>query len=359
MNPLLRAIQRFTGRGEAAITMPPMDGALRPNQILEEAHVARDAAAPDDLVMSGGEVLVSSGRDLVSVASGKVVRSFDHPITALAADAKGRIAVGLSGAGVAIHDGGETLRAIGGSQVKNVTALAFVGEDLVVCEGSAAHAPEAWKHDLMDLGFDGTGSGSVWRFGSDGAGRQLAGRMRYPNGVLEDGTGRLVVSEAWNHRLVRVEEGSKPQVLVGDLTGYPARMARAAEGGIWLALFAPRSQLIEFVLREPKYRKRMTAGMAPDYWIAPALTNGRSFLEPLQGGAVKQMGVLKPWAPTRSYGLVVLLDDAFEPVLSLHSRADGTRHGTTSVLEKDGVLYVASKGGNVVVSVPTGELSET
>ena len=30
-------IDRFVGRGEAAITVPPMDGALRPNQLLEEA----------------------------------------------------------------------------------------------------------------------------------------------------------------------------------------------------------------------------------------------------------------------------------------------------------------------------------
>ncbi len=181
--------------------------------------------------------------------------------------------------------------------------------------------------------------------------------MRYPNGVIGDGTGRLVVSKRGAIALWRSKKAEAPDAGRRP-DGYPARMALAAVR-LWLALFAPRSQLIEFVLREPKYRKRMVAGMSPDYWIAPALANGRSFLEPLQGGAVKQMGVLKPWAPTRSYGLVVLLDETFEPVLSLHSRADGTRHGTTSVREKDGVLYVASRGGNVVVSVPTGELSET
>jgi len=76
----------------------------------------------------------------------------------------------------------------------------------------------------------------------------------------------------------------------------------------------------------------------------------------LQGGGVKQMGVLKPWAPSRSYGLVVKLDAAFAPVKSLHSRADGSRHGTTSALEHEGTLFVASKGGDAVLAIPAMEL---
>ena len=356
MNGFIRAIQRFTGRGEAAITMPPMDGALRPNQLLEEADVAIEAPGPDNLVDTGKDILFSSGRELRRLKDGKVMRTFDAPVTALAAGGDGRLAVGLHGSGVIIvdPDGGQTH--VAQKDVRNITGLAFDGSDLVACEGSARHAPDQWKRDLMELGFDGEGSGSVWRFAADGSGRKLADRMRYPNGVLIDHERRTVVSEAWNHRLVHIGEG-KPKTLVGDLTGYPARMA-LSERGVWLALFAPRSQLIEFVLREPKYRKRMIAGMDPQYWVAPAMTNGRSFLEPLQGGAVKQMGVLKPWAPSRSYGLVVLLDRAYEPVLSLHSRADGTRHGTTSVLENGGTLYVASKGGNAVVKLTTSELVE-
>jgi hypothetical protein len=116
--------------------------------------------------------------------------------------------------------------------------------------------------------------------------------------------------------------------------------------------------LIEFVLRENGFRRRMLNEIDPDYWIAPALANGRSFLEPIQGGALKQMGVLKPWAPSRSYGLIIKLDAGFEPVLSLHSRADGTRHGTTSVVEHSGNLLVASKGGDVILSFPAKELEE-
>jgi hypothetical protein len=63
------------------------------------------------------------------------------------------------------------------------------------------------------------------------------------------------------------------------------------------------------------------------------------------------MGILKPWAPARSYGLVIRLDAAWEPVKSLHSRADGDRHGVTSCLEQTEELLISSKGGDVILSV--------
>jgi hypothetical protein len=90
--------------------------------------------------------------------------------------------------------------------------------------------------------------------------------------------------------------------------------------------------------------------VAPAHWIAPTLRAGRSFKEPMQGGAVKTLGIFKPWAPSRSYGLVVRLDRRFTPLSSLHSRADGKRHGVTSCLEIDGELLVACKGDDVLVA---------
>ena len=86
--------------------------------------------------------------------------------------------------------------------------------------------------------------------------------------------------------------------------------------------------------------------------IRDRLSSGRDFREPLQGGSIKSMGILKPWAPTRSYGLVVRLDAGFAPVSSLHSRADGRRHGITSALEWRGELWLASRGGDELVAAP-------
>ena len=69
------------------------------------------------------------------------------------------------------------------------------------------------------------------------------------------------------------------------------------------------------------------------------------------GGQVKHLGIVKPWGPTRSYGFVIHLDPSGIPTISLHSRADGKRHGVTSCIEFGGRLLVASKGGDAVLEV--------
>lgn len=63
------------------------------------------------------------------------------------------------------------------------------------------------------------------------------------------------------------------------------------------------------------------------------------------------MGVHKPWSPSRSYGLAVRLDEKMQPLFSLHSRADGTRHGVCSVLEDCGRLLVAARGGDCILDI--------
>jgi hypothetical protein len=93
----------------------------------------------------------------------------------------------------------------------------------------------------------------------------------------------------------------------------------------------------------------------PSHWIVPSLSASRSFLEPLQNGAVRSMGIHKPWSPSRSYGLVVELDAAFQPVASYHSRANGTRHGITSAVLHDGGILAASQGGDCIVRIERGK----
>ena len=80
-----------------------------------------------------------------------------------------------------------------------------------------------------------------------------------------------------------------------------------------LALFAPLNRLVEFVLQEPQYRADMMREIDSRYWIAPTLSPPDSFLEPLQNGGVRSMGVHKPWSPTRSYGLVAGSITTFSP----------------------------------------------
>jgi hypothetical protein len=356
---LRNMIDRFVGRGEAAVTVPPMDGALRPNQALEQAAIAAEARAPDNLVNHRGDILFSTGRELRKLGADSVVHSFDRSITCLAAAPDGHLAVGLSGGEVVIVAPDGAVNSLPAAETSHATALAFHDDALIVCRGSTRHGVDQWKRDLMEAGTSAPGSGSVVLIPRAGPPRVLADGLRWPYGAWSH-QGRIIVSESWSHRLLALDPagGTRPQTVLTDLAGYPARLSAASDGGLWLAVFAPRSQLIEFVLREDGYRRRMLNEIDSDFWIAPTIANGRSFLEPIQGGALRQMGVLKPWAPSRSYGLAIKLAADFEPVMSFHSRADGSRHGTTSVLEQAGLLYVASKGGDVIVSLPAEEFVE-
>ncbi len=70
----------------------------------------------------------------------------------------------------------------------------------------------------------------------------------------------------------------------------------------------------------------------------------KSFREPMQGAHLKTMGIVKPWAPPRSYGLVVRLNADCVPRYSLHSRVDGRNHGVVAAAEVGDALYVLAKG---------------
>ncbi|MGI6850607.1 strictosidine synthase [Mesorhizobium sp. 1B3] len=355
---LRRAWDNFRGSGEAAVTVPPMDGALRPNRLIEEARLLLQVEAPDDLARDGEGLLFSSEGKILRLSkdgNSQLVAEFGSNVTAIAASPNGRIAIALAEGGIVIldRDGSRVvLDRIGKGPVSCITALCFPSErELIVAQGSAERAHTEWKRDLMERRSDG----AVWRLALEG-GRQtlLATQLGWPLGLSSAQDGRVVVSESWRHRLVAVAEGGPPETVLADLPGYPARIHRDPAGGYWLAVFAPRNQIIEFIQREPAFLARMTSEVDEAYWAAPSLKPSATFLEPLQGGAQKHLGMLKPWAPTRSYGLVVRLDDAFRPVMSYHSRADGTRHGVFTCLPFEGRALAASKGGNAILEIDAG-----
>ena len=350
---LARLWDNLTGRGEAAVTVPPLDGALRPNRALDMAAVRLPLVGVDCLAVSGGVLHASSGTSLYRLDGEHwtEARSFEATVNGIAALGSDAIVVALSSGKVVILGGEMDGREIA-TEARCITALATEGRTIYVANGSATNAAGDWQLDLMQR----NRSGSIWRIDLDsGATSLVAGDLAWPAGIVVH-EGGLVVSEAWAHRLIRIDPAApmKRDTLYPDLAGYPGRITRAPDG-YWLAAFAPRSQLVEFVLREPKYRREMLATIERDFWIAPRLRTGGSFYEPLQGGGVKQLGRLKPWAPTFSAGLCIRLDAAFQPTTSLHSRADGRTHGVTSVLEHDGQVYAAARGDGTVVALPIEE----
>src|SRR4029077_4326763 len=100
---LIGALREFAnqvlGRGEATITVPSFDGALKPNQKLEEAEILLECAAPEDLATDGANLFLADGPRLLRLErdSTTEIRAFDQPITALACLAGGGLAVALGG----------------------------------------------------------------------------------------------------------------------------------------------------------------------------------------------------------------------------------------------------------------------
>ncbi len=339
------------GRGESAITVPALDGALRPNRKLDEARERIAIARPAAILARADGVVVASGDELRREAGGAwtPIHQAEAAITCLA-ETGGGIAIGLENGTVKIIGGDYDGAAFAPTaEARCPVAIAAFEDSLYVCHGSASHGPAEWQHDLMER----QASGSIWCLEpASGNRHRIADRLAFPAGIVANREA-LIVAESWRHRILRLERatGTVLDAPLADLPGYPGHIVHDDGNGYFLSVFAPRSQLVEFVLREPRFKRRMLAEIEPRYWVAPTYRAGSSFYEPLQGGGVKHLGLLKPWAPTLSFGMVVHMDGNCLPLESFQSRADGRTHGVVGTALRDGTLYVASRGNDVVAKL--------
>jgi hypothetical protein len=351
---------RLLGRGDATITVPSFDGALKPNQMLEKAEIVGQFGAPEDLATDGTTLYFADGSAILRLdgAATAEVRRFDHPITALCCLPDGGLAVALDGREVQVFatpSATSPMVTFSDPAMHAINALTpGTGRTIVATDGSTARPYSQWVHDLMERGR----SGRVLVLDLDSRSiRTLASGLRYAFGVCAAGS-ELFVSESWRHRLIALHADGSARTVLEHLPVYPSRLSPAASGGFWLTAFTARTQLVEFVLRETAYRRRMMAEIDPEYWIAPKLKSGQSFLEPMQGAHIKTMGVVKPWAPPRSYGLVIRLDADGVPLYALHSRVDGVNHGVVAAVEMDGALFAIAKGRGRLLRLPLAGLEQ-
>jgi hypothetical protein len=351
---------RLLGRGEATITVPSFDGALKPNQVLENAETVAELEAPEDLATDGKALYIADGNAIRRLDGHAMteVRRFDRSITALCCLPDGGIAVALDGREVQVFatpSAAAPTSAIADPSMNAINALApGPNGTLIATDGSTTRPCGQWVHDLMERGR----SGRVLVL--DIAGRRVqtvAAKLQYAFGACAH-RGEILVSESWRHRLIAIAADGTQRAVFDNLPVYPSRLSKAASGGFWLTAFTARTQLVEFVLRENAYRRRMMAEIDPEYWIAPKLKSGQSFLEPMQGAHLKTMGVVKPWAPPRSYGLVIRLGDSGVALYALHSRVDGANHGIVSAVELDGALYALAKGPGRLLRVPLADIEK-
>jgi hypothetical protein len=339
--------------GDASVAIPNLDGPLKPNNILEDADILAEKAGLNAIADDGkGGLYAGSSKDLLQIdieGNAEVIEEFNSPIEALC-QADGTLAI-ATGQHVVLRGGeygGRLIKSGDGDPFQSLNALTFDGlGNLFISQGSMEHSSEEWKYDLMRHGASGRILKHVLETRETSV---VASGLKYCYGVCPAQDG-LLVSESWAHRLIE-PSNVKIKSVLGDLPGYPAHITRASSGGYWLSLFSRRTQLVEFILREKEYREAMMQSVAPDYWVAPNLISGKDPLEPLQFGGVRTMGILKPWAPSRSYGLVIRLSEDLISQYSLHSRAGGNNHGTISAVESGDSLFVLAKGSGRILKLP-------
>jgi SMP-30/Gluconolactonase/LRE-like region len=366
---LLRDIRSVIDRDGAQDAIPPLDGALSPNDRLDACNEIGDAlpGLDDVIAAKDGSVYVSAGKQVLKLGGNglterSLVAEFEGEAGALAMHPDGRLLACVAGRGLAAFDPGNPdsrwLESADGRGFAGLTGVTAAADGRIfMVEGSTGRTPDQWRHDLMEKRSNGR---LVVCDASLGNARVLLTDLPYPYGIAVSADGKqLWLTESWAHRLSRfalTADGIGPRDIVApNLPGYPARLHLDAHGGFFLGMFARRTHLIEFVLKEDDFRKDMIETMAENYWIAPAFVGGSDCLEPMQIGGVKALGIQKPWAPPRSYGLLVHLDGDGNATDSLHSRAGGRFHGVTGACDTQYGVVIAARGAGKLL-LYTGEL---
>lgn len=345
--------------------IPVLDGAFSPNQRLDQARQLGDEIErPDDMALGQDGALYVSTRHRILRCTGNdfenrsVFATLDGVVGGLASLPDGRLLACVSGRGlVALSSGGEivgSLEKVGGERIAcPLSVTVAVDGTVCVTDGSRHHTPESWLTDLMQ---NRPPSGRlILCDDSLGQARVLADRLSWPYGVTVSGDAREVwVAESWTHALSAFSIATqKKRVLVKNFTGYPARLSTDRTGEVWMAFLALRTQLTEFVLRERAFCDEMIRTVPPDLWIGPSLDSRLNPREPIQIGRIKKLGIQKPWAPPRSYGLVARLDANGVAAETWHSRVDGRVHGVTTVRQIGSRIIAVSKGSDCLVELPS------
>src|SRR5690606_23293208 len=116
----------------ASITVPVMDGALKPNDRLERAASLAQLDQVDNLAPFSGRLVCSSGSRVVALGEdGSVETLFDAEgtVSCIATDGADALAVGIDGKGVRIHGGrhdGMVLGTAGSAALSCPTSALFL-----------------------------------------------------------------------------------------------------------------------------------------------------------------------------------------------------------------------------------------
>jgi len=344
--------------------IPVLDGAFSPNQRLDRSRrLGGEIERPDDIALGpDGALYVSTGNRILRCTGDdfetrEVFATLGGPVGGLACASDGRLLACVSGAGlVALSPSGEIvgkLESVGGEKIACPLSVTVAPDGgIYLTDGSRNNPPDDWLRDMMQ---NRAPSGRLVVCNAAlGDAKVVADKLAWPLGVVVTGDGKEVwVAESWSHRLTAFERsGGGKRVIVKNYTGYPGRLALDPSGEVWMSFLALRTQLTEFVLRERAFCEEMMRTVPTDLWIGPALDGRLNPREPTQIGRIKKLGIQKPWAPPRSYGLVARLDARGEAIETWHSRVDGKVHGVTAIRPIGARVIAVSKGRDCLVELP-------
>lgn len=233
-----------------------------------------------------------------------------------------------------IADGVKGLLRLTPGRRLDVLADSFQGSPLVVvddvdigADGTIYFSDASSRFPLKDYMFDALvakPSGRLFSYHpATGQLTLLAADLYFANGVaVAPDQSFVLVNESFAYRTTRVwltgEKSGQREVFAGKLPGIPDGIAADKNGGYWLALYAPRSQLIDKIHPIP-FIKNQVAKLPKS--IAP---------------------VPKP------YGFIVKLDAAGNIQESLHDQAAVAIGEITSVQPEDDGLYIGTLHMNVI-----------
>ncbi len=331
-----------------------LEGVLGPNNRLDEA-MAIHAEKPEAMSISAeGHLLFSSGNQIYRLRRwGEAPEDwarFDQPVSALSSNADGLVAVGLQGGAIAVMD--QSGQPVDGwsvpSDLVSVSDCAFLsGDEIAVVDNGYRDD----QNVLSIAPWDEVARGRVAVIGRFKEPRVVARALHCPMGITHDFAGGLILSQLDRASIVdlsgRIRQSGYP--------GYLGRI-RKTDTGYAMACLSRRDPLIEFLKTEPVFVSDMKANLDPRYWISPRATPEISHDFPIELGAARLFGDVKPWAPSFSYGLVIELDGNLMPIASAHSRANGSRHAICDVCSWNGDLMAISRASSEILNLGSGSV---
>jgi hypothetical protein len=327
-----------------------LEGMLGPNGRLDEA-AAMKVEAPDALCTAAdGRLLFSSGACVMALGAWggepKTFATCNAPVTALCPGPGGLVAVGLAGGRLTVLDvSGQAVDgwSLPAGRVASVVDCLFQsGDELLLVDCGYGVDDDV----LAQAAWDGEARGRLVALRRSGETREVASGLHCPMGVCPDAQGGVLVSLLERASIVDISG----KVRQAGYPGYLGRLRRTATGYA-LACLSRRDPLIEFLKTERAFIAEMKATIPPRHWIAPRSHPEFSHDFPIELGATRLYGEVKPWAPSFSYGLLIEMDANLMPVGSAQSRANGRRHAICDVAVWNGELIVASKASGEILNL--------